>query len=407
MAQARKAPLRPASAVKPKAAKSKAAKPAVAQSAKQAAAISATPNATQAGLRMTLWLLLLALLTGAIPLVLAGQALGYWRLPLAAPALPFRPGSLTYDAPLAKAQPMVANTTIHVVSAPGAHATLATLEPGFPVQVTRYATLNSARWAQIHWAGPTKAAGGSGWALATQLRKPPVSGSKGLGDLGALSQTVAKGASEAGPGFSASLYFPASGYIYRTASASQTFILGPQIIPIVLAADFGMGLAAQQPSSIPQNLASGDAGALTFVYHSLGGAAGLNAYLARYHITGFQLASDPLKSTASAERLALFYSALTQAPLVSPDDQRQIFALLVGANARATTYAPDSQIGSGALVVTTEQTAQGYTTIVAGQLRPASGPAVVIVAVSANQPTAAKTQAALQAFFKPLLTTIK
>ena len=56
--------------------------------------------------------------------------------------------------------------------------------------------------------------------------------------------------------------------------------------------------------------------------------------------------------------------------------------------------------------MTTEQTAKGYTTIVAGQLQPASGPAVVIVAVSADQPTAAKAQAALQAFFKPLIATL-
>lgn len=411
MAQASKTPPRPAAAAKPKPAGSKAArsKAAGSKSANPVKSPAATPvsvNVTGAALRMTLWILLLALITGAIPLALAGQVFGYWRLPLTAPALPFAHGAVSYDAPLAKAQPMVANATIHAVSAPGASATSATLEPGFPVQVTRYATLDGARWAQIRWEGPTKLAGGSGWAPAAQLRTPPATSAKPIGDLGALSPAVANGASAAGSGFSAALYFPASGYMYRTASATQAITLGHQIIPIVLVADFGMGLAAQQPSSITQNLVSGDAGALTFVYHSLGGAPGMNAYLARYHLNGFKFATDPLQSTATTQSLGLFYSALTEAPLASPDDQRQIFNLLVGANKSGATYAPNSLIGSGALVVTTEQTAKGYTTIVTGQLKPASGPAVVVVAISRDQPTAAKAQAALQAFFKSLITTL-
>ncbi len=401
MAQASKTPLRPAPAAKPKAAKSKAAQP-----VKSPAATPATTNVPGAGLRMTLWILLLALITGAVPIALAGQMFGYWRLPLAAPALPFLRGAVSYDAPLAKPQPVVANATIHVVSAPGASATSAILEPGFPVQVTRYATLDGARWAQIRWDGPTKAAGGSGWAQAAQLRTPPATSAKPIGDLGALSPAVARGASAAGSGFATSLYFPASGYTYRTTSATQTITLGQQIVPIVLIADFGLGLAAHQPSSITQNLASGDSGALTFVYQSLGGASGLSAYIARYHLNGFQFASNPTQSTATVQSLGLFYSALTEAPLVSPDDLRQVFGLLVGANTKATTYMSNSRIGSGALVVTMEPSAKGYTAIVAGQLQPASGPAVVIVAISRDQPTAAKAQAALQAFFQSLITTL-
>src|SRR5579859_4846423 len=401
MAQARKSPQRAAPAAKPGAAKPGPAKP-----VKPPASTPAEGSVRGAGLRMALGILLLALVTGAIPLALAGQALGYWRLPLTMPALPFLPGAMIYDAPLATAQPMVTNATVHVVSAPGSSASIATLEPGFPVQVMRYATAGGVRWAQIRWAGPTKAAGGSGWALAAQLQTPGVSDTKPIGDLGALSSAVARGASAAGSGFATTLYFPKSDSTYRTASATQTITLGQQIIPIILVADYGLGLASQQPSSIPQGLVSGDSGALTYEYTMLGGAKGMSAYLARYHITGFQFATDPLQSTATVQSLGLFYSALTQAPLASPDDQRQIFGLLVGANSLATAYASDSQIGSGALIVTTTKTTKGYTTIVAGQLQPTSGPTVVIVAVSANQPTAAKAQAALQAFFKPLITTL-
>ncbi len=125
MAQARKAPLRPAPAAKPGAAKP----------VKPPTATPAKDSATGTGLRMALGILLLALVTGAVPLALAGQVLGYWRLPLTMPALPFLPSAVVYDAQLATAQPMVTNATIHVMSAPGASVSIATLEPGFPVQV--------------------------------------------------------------------------------------------------------------------------------------------------------------------------------------------------------------------------------------------------------------------------------
>jgi hypothetical protein len=138
----------------------------------------------------------------------------------------------------------------------------------------------------------------------------------------------------------------------------------------------------------------------------VGGASGLGAYLTQNHITGFQLASAPAQSTATISGLGLFYSALTETPLVSPSDQRQIFQALAAGNASASSYASASQIGSGALIVVTSQSAKGYTTIVAGQIQPASGPAAVVIAVSANQPTAAQAQSALQGFFKPMLTTL-
>lgn len=349
---------------------------------------------------MALGILLLAVITGAAPMALAGQVFGYWRVSLTPPALYFTPGGVVYDAPLAKARPMVADATIHVVSAPGGSAVVATLQPGFPVQVTRYATAGGARWTQMRWEGPTKAAGGAGWALAAQLRTPVTGGAKPIGDLGAFSPAVARDVSAAGSGFAVSLYFPASGYMYRTASAGPTLILGQQVIPIVLAADYGLGLATHQPSSINKDLVSGNPEALTFVYHAVGGASGMSAFLARYHLTGFKFAADPTKSTGSTRDLGLFYMALTTWPIVGPDDQRQIFNLLAGASKDATTYAPASQIGSGALVVTTEQTAKGYVTLVTGQLQPASGPTVAVAAVSSEQPTAAKSQAELQAFFK-------
>ncbi|HEU0027496.1 MAG TPA: hypothetical protein VFQ25_10305 [Ktedonobacterales bacterium] len=394
MAQARKAPAKAARPV----AQAKAGT--LAKPAALAPVIRRPPNEA---LRMALGILLLAAITGVAPMALAGQVFGYWRISLSPPALTLVSSVPVYDAPLAKARPMVTNATVHVVSIPGGGTAVATLQPGFPVQVTRYATAGGIRWAQIRWAGPTKAAGGSGWAQATLLQAPTASGTKPIGDLAAFSAAIARGAREAGSGFAASLYFPASGYAYRTTTATRTVILGQQIIAIVLVADYGLGLAARQPGSINRDLVSGDAAALTFVYHAVGGAPGMSAFLTRHHITGFRFASDPTQSTATIQGLALFYSALTAAPLVGPDDQRQIFALLAGASKVATDYAPDSQIGSGALFVTTLQSGKGYYTIAAGQLQPASGHAVVVAAISSEQATAATSQTALRAFFKPFI----
>ena len=69
-------------------------------------------------------------------------------------------------------------------------------------------------------------------------------------------------------------------------------------------------------------------------------------------------------------------------------------------------YASTILIGAGALMVTTVQTAEGYTTIVAGQLHPFGSIAVSVAAMSANQPTAAMAQSAVEAFFTALVKTL-
>lgn len=412
MAGASKTPQRPAPAAKAAAGKPAPARPgAKPASAKPAVARSGSPAATSApsapgnGLRATLWILVLAAITGLAPVALAGQALGYWNIPISVPGAPFLSSAPVYDAPLAKPLAMVVGSTAHVVAVPGDSAIVASLEPGFPVTVTRYATQGGARWAQVKWAGPVKAAGGSGWALAARLQNPGGGGAKPIGDLGALAPAVGRAASQAGSGFAATLYFPGSGYAYHSASAGQTVALGGQIAPIVLVADYGEGLATKQPSSINQDLANGNPQALTFVFHAVGADKGLSDYMAHYHITGFSFTPDPAKASATVQGLGQFYTALTQAPLASAGDQRQIFALLNGANT-AGGYASPSQVGSGALTVTTEQTAKGYTTILTGALQPANGPALTLVVVAADQPTSATSQDAVKLFLTSLFTTL-
>jgi hypothetical protein len=352
---------------------------------------------------MTLWLLALAVVTGATPIALAGQALGYWRVPFGGASPFISPPS--YNQPLSKPQAMVTSAQATVLTGPGNGATVTTLEAGFPVTVTQYAIQNAARWAHIRWQGPANGTGGSGWVPAVKLKPATTKGAQPTADFAALSPSVARAVDAAGAGFAAWVSFPSAGdYTYRSANANQAGELGKQIIPVVLVADYGLGLAAQQPSSMPQNLASGDPTALTFIFLSINKNNSLSAYLTTNHVAGFTIASDPTNSTASIQDLGKFYVALTQEPLLSPGDQREVFTLLTGAaNSTATKYATNAQIGSGALYVTTTQTTQGYTTIVAGQLQPASGPAIAVAAIAAGQPTAAQAQATLQAFFTALL----
>src|SRR6185437_10246327 len=137
------------------------------RAAGQAASTRTAPKTSS--LRATLAIFALFCIVGAIPAALGGETFGYWRLPITSAQLASPPWSLSYDTPLATSTPMLANATLRVVTTPGGSSVIATLEPGFAAQVNRYATQAGVRWAQIRWAGPTHAAGGSGWTQASGL----------------------------------------------------------------------------------------------------------------------------------------------------------------------------------------------------------------------------------------------
>lgn len=387
--------------------------PGPARAATASSTTTTASNPTARGLRLALGILVLAVLTGVIPVALAGQALGYWASPLTPPTLPFLPGALSYEPTLATPQPLITSATVNVSATPGG-ATIAIMEAGFPVTVHQYASDGGARWAGFSWSGPTATTGGRGWAPASQLRAPGATPARPVGSLAAFSPALAASATAGGPGFAAWVYFPdKGGYTYHTANATHAMTLGEQIVPVVLVADYGLGLAALQPSSMTQNLASRDPTALRIIFISLNRAGSLNAYLARYHLTGFHVTNDAtpstqqiLDSTASVQDLGLFYDAMASEQMVSSSDQSQVFALLTGANANATSYAPANEIGSGALVVTTTQDSTGYTTTVAGRLQPDGGQSVVVAVSSGPQPTAAQSQTVAQSFFHTLITAL-
>ncbi len=381
---------------------------------RQAAPAVAGARAKSAnGLSAALTIFALFCVVGAIPAALGGEAFGYWQLPTMGLQLAAPPWSLSYDAPLAQPAPMFANATLHVVATPGGATTIATLEPGFVAQVTRYATRAGVRWAQIRWAGPTHAAGGVGWTPASGLASwsaAQAAQARNIGDMGALSPAFGQAIGALGPGLASALYFPKAQASYHTANIDQAEPLGAQVIPLVLAALYGKGIVAAQPNAsngpppIAQDLATGNAQALTFDYALVGDAQGMDAYLTQQHITGFQFtAHAPLQAKGTARSLSLFYTALAGNALFDAHDSAEIIGLLANANnGAATAIAPQTVIGSGALVTTTTNADGGSVAIAAGVLTPGAGPAVVVVAI-AHGATAAATQRMLQTYFGRLI----
>jgi len=386
-----------------------------AKAAARAEATSPAAKGSSSWLSATVTLIILFCLIGAIPTALGGEAFGYWRLPTTGFQLAAPPWSLSYDAPLATPKDMIANATLRIGATPGAATTFATLEPGFPAQVTRYATRAGVRWAQVRWTGPTKAAGGSGWTLASGLiAATGASNARPIGDLGALSPSFGKVAGTLGAHFAASLYFPSAGASYHTAALDQAEPLGGQIVPLLLTVLYAKGIVAAQPNAtkgpppIARDLASGDAQALTFDYELVGDAQGLDAYFTQQHITGFQFAArQPTQANGTARALALFYAALANGALVNQHDHDEIISLLAAANTSgATAIAPQSVIGSGTLLVTTGAADGGVVSIATGMLTPASGPPVVVVTV-AHGATNADAQKALQTYFGDLISILQ
>ena len=401
------------------AAKSDAQSPA--KSARSPARAPKTPAAGDSGLywlRATLTIFALFCVVGAIPAALGGETFGYWRLPITSYQLAAPPWALSYDPPLARPLPMLANATLHVVATPGGSATIATLEPGFATQVTRYATRAGVRWAQIRWAGPTRASGGSGWTLASGLiaanAATLASQPRDIGDLGALSPAMGQAVNAIGSGFATALYFGAAQASYRTSDIDQVEPLGGQIVPLVLTLLYAKGIVASQPNAasgpppIARDLASGNAQALTFDYALVGDAQGMDSFLTQHQIAGFQFAAQqPLQAKGSVRALSLFYAALSGGALVNAHDQAEIISLLASVNnSAAAAVTPASVIGSGALLLTTASADGGVASIAAGVLAPANGAAVVVVA-SVHGATAAAAQTAMRTYFGRLIPIIQ
>jgi hypothetical protein len=354
---------------------------------------------------------------------IGGQTLGLWRLPSAL-GLPGGQSNavVVYETPLPSPQvAQVAATKVSVLTQPGVGLPITTLQGGFTVTITQYASVDAThtRWAHITWQGPVGANGGSGgqgWVLASALT---VSSSNTgfnaapIGDLGALSLTLGQTMAAYGSHFIGDVYFPNGNARYYTANAQQTFPLGDGLRAILLADLYSVAEGQKQKvdPTLTQGVARGDTTSGVTTYHLLGDAPGVGKYLTSNLVDGVQLvAGDWLGAQATAASLIEFYAEfdnLTPHPLLNQADLTAAKGLLGVADASAVAQIVSPRaLGSGVIVVASGHGPDGWWEVASGALAPGSGATAAVVAVALGEPSAAAAQAVVRTFYQGLATAI-
>lgn len=388
-----------------------------------ASARSISPAGGRGWLRNAVIIFALICVLGVAPVAIGGQMLGLWRLPSALGL----PGSqsnvvVTYDTPLPSPQvAQVAATTATVLPQPGFGAPIATLQGGFPVTITQYASVGDAhtRWAHITWQGPVGAnggAGGQGWTLASALAVSSSStgyNAAPIGDLGALSLALGETMSASASHFIGDVYFPNGNARYYTADAQQVFPLGAGLRSILLVDLYSVAEAQRQKvdPTLTQGVARGDAQSGVTAYHVLGDAPGVGKYLTNNLVDGVQLATGNwLGAQATAASLIEFYAEfdnLTPHPLLNQTDLAAAKSMLASDEASAVAQLVSSRaLGGGVIVVSAGHSSDGWWEVASGVLAPVNGATAVVVAIAQREPSAAAAQSLLHAFFGSLAPTI-
>ncbi len=356
------------------------------------------------------WILVLALVivTGAVPVTLAGNALGLWDVHL--PGTPQLAGQAA-RAPADLALPRQAwiATRTSVSPSPGGGTPAATLDPGFPVTLTEHAQAGGSSWSHIRWAGPTKATGGSGWVPDGAVVSYGAGG-RAIGDLGALSPTLSAATRSDGSAFMVAIYFPDSGQLYRV-NNDQSFALGDGFRAVLLTALYAQAesrhVAAPSTAAGSQSaqVAAGDGTGAAATYAQAGGASGISTYLRTLGLSGIQPAqTDWASAQASPSGMLAFYAALASGSVLNAADTVAVETqLTIGATLGASDVLGGSTAGTGGtLVVGSAQSSGGWTVSACGIVIPALGPRYVVAAVARNQTTRSQAQAVLSAFFAGL-----
>jgi len=370
-------------------------------------------------LRNAVFIFALVCVLGIAPVAIGGQMLRLWRLPSALGL----PGSqanvvVTYDAPLAAPHvAQVAATTATVLPQPGFGAPIATLQGGFPVTITQYASVgdNHTRWAHITWQGAIGAnggAGGQGWTVASALTVSASSSgfnAAPVGDLGALSVALGQTMAASARHFIGDVYFPNGNARYYTANAEQVFPLGDGLRAILLADLYSVAETQRQKvdPTLTQGVARGDTSSGATAYHLLGDAPGVGKYLTGNFVDGVQLANgDWLGAQSNAAALIEFYAEfdnLTPHPLLNQTDLAAAKNLLASADASAVAQiVPSRAVGSGVIVVSTGHGPGGWWAVASGALAPSSGASAAVVAVATGEPSASAAFALLRTFYQSL-----
>ncbi|HEV2404778.1 MAG TPA: hypothetical protein VGR88_04970 [Ktedonobacterales bacterium] len=356
--------------------------------------------------RTALLILLAFALLGAVPILLAGEIGGAWRLHIPGTPDYYRttPTPARADTDTLPRQAFIA-VTAQVYPTPAQTASVATLEPGFPVTITAHNVARRVLWSHIAWDGPTSSSGGNGWILdsATVAYGGQA---RPIGDLGALAPALGHWAAPQASQIAAVLYFAEAGRLYRL-NDTRSFALGSGFSPVLIADLYAVSEAHHTPPSAPVLTAlatrspSSDGVVPPLVYVQLGGANGLNTFLIHTGVSGIVPGANGWDTgSATASGLIQFYATLTGGVLLSQTDRAALIALLQQANAEATaTVLGAGHVPAGSFLVSAQtDTTSGWDASASGVLRLASGALVVAVAAT-GQPTRQAGATLLAGFF--------
>jgi hypothetical protein len=363
------------------------------------------------------WLLIVlaVCVTGAVPVAAAGNLLGVWLVSVpGAPQFAVTP-TATVPPDLALPRQAWIATGASVSAQPGGGTPVASLEPGFPVTLVAHALSGGVTWSRILWSGPTPATGGSGWVRDNALISYGAGG-RPIGDLGALSPSLAQAITSYGDAFSAAVYFPEAGQLYRV-RADQSFALGDGFRAVLLAALYAHAesqhtaapsAAAGSPST---KVAGGDAPSAAVAYTQVGGAQDVSSYLTGLGLAGVQPGpNDWNGAQATATGMLAFYAALDGGQALNKTDTGAVKTLLAGGDSASVTTILDGGTAgkSGLLIAGSAQAGGEWTVSACGIVVPATGPRYLVATAIRNQPSQSGALLALATFFahlSPLLTT--
>lgn len=375
------------------------------QSAPRPAATPSPPRRQPSFWRTLLFILLAFLLLGIVPILLLGQLEGVWWVHL--------PGSPNYHQAAATPARSYTDTlprqawiavTAQVFAQPAQTPAIATLEPGFPVVVTAHETVRGALWSHVVWKGPSASTGANGWTL-DNVMVGYGSGSRSIGDLGALAPALGKWAAPYSAQLSVVLYFVDNGQLYHL-NPTRSFALGSGFSAVLLADLFATSESQKTAPSPPEVSALAIRSPITdglappTAYHQLGGVSGVSAFLAGAAISGITPAASWTDAQATPSAMAQLYTALETDSLLSHSDSADLSKTLQQANSGATATLlgmPTPPAGSY-LVRADTQTSAGWDASACGVLRLPTG-RLVVAAAAQSQPSQQTGDTLLTSFF--------
>ncbi|HEV2236393.1 MAG TPA: hypothetical protein VGR57_06990 [Ktedonobacterales bacterium] len=308
------------------------------------------PRRRRPALRGTLLLVLAFIVVGITPLALAARVFHRslvdgvpWLSALLAPVGLASTATPAYAGDLALPRAVWVAQATAVRAEPASGATVANLEPGFPVTLVLHAATGSGVWDQISWSGPTASTGGTGWVPDAALTAVPGQGPI-VGDAGALSPALAATLARVGAGAGLAVYYPATHRLYLT-NGDHLYPLGDGARALLATAVLAAPIpppdqvgpsTVQLADALAGQVAQNNVTYTALAYQMLGGAPGLTRFLNGIGVAGVQPgAADWQGAQGTPRALAQFYALLagaapagTGASALAPDVRSRALARL-------------------------------------------------------------------------------